>query len=708
MYNGVVDLDMFWDEEKNGGKIEDIIQTIDDTKYYWMCLGCFRSYQATVYEFLDKAKKEHSSQAMIMCDNCKKVGFIRNNGILGIFSNSEYSRTPTRELEIDTTCSICGHRGVIKYRSVKGTNSFVCMNCRQLYNREQRGDLPKEIEPYWSNKNRHSFENTEVLMGSQPFWLICPRCGKEHQKGYRFLKISGAYCEQCNHSMAAAEKSGSLKKMFPVQSVMWDKGNNKISSDSVSVNANLRGTFVCNGINNDLPDHRFTATVSNVVACWKQGNLGCPVCAGKKIVRGVNDFESRYPQFAKYWDYDLNDEKPWEVSYNSEKNYHFICDKGHKFMRDPCHMRRGMSGNGCPICRGRRIVAGVNDLLTLRPDVAESWVSELNDKAIDEVSVYSNEEAYFRCTSKRCGAIYKGRIDIRSMTAGLCPECRKRNYSDQERDLAEYIKSLGFHVELNKHLTGNNQTFDIYIPELKIAIEYNGLYWHSENNGRGKYYHLNKIADCAKIGIRLYYVWDDDYTNKRDLVLRMIRERLGVSTEKSVNARECSVCTVNAEDARNFLNENHIQGYVSGSITIGLKWNNDLVAVMVLENHENNNTVLLKRYATCCNVRGGFTKLLFHVGEYTFCEYIETFSDNGVSSGDLYKNSGFQVESYIEPDYSYVVEGIRVHKFNYRKDRFKKDPKLQYKEGLTERELANINKLIRVYDAGKVKWVRKL
>lgn len=57
MYNGVVDLDMFWDEEKNGGKIEDIVQTIDDTKYYWMCLGCFRSYHATVYEFLDKAKK---------------------------------------------------------------------------------------------------------------------------------------------------------------------------------------------------------------------------------------------------------------------------------------------------------------------------------------------------------------------------------------------------------------------------------------------------------------------------------------------------------------------------------------------------------------------------------------------------------------------------------------------------------------------------
>lgn len=66
----------------------------------------------------------------------------------GIFSKSEYSRTPTRELEIDTTCSICGNSGVVKYRSVKGTNSFVCMNCRQLYNREQRGDLPKEVESY--------------------------------------------------------------------------------------------------------------------------------------------------------------------------------------------------------------------------------------------------------------------------------------------------------------------------------------------------------------------------------------------------------------------------------------------------------------------------------------------------------------------------------------------------------------------------------
>lgn len=684
MYNGVVDLDMFWDEEKNGGKIEDIIQTIDDTKYYWMCLGCFRSYQATVYEFLDKAKKEHSSQAMIMCDNCKKVGFIRNNGILGIFSKSEYSRTPTRELEIDTTCGICGHRGVIKYRSVKGTNSFVCMNCRQLYNREQRGDLPKEIEPYWSNKNRHSFKNTEVLMGSQPFWLICPRCGKEHQKGYRSLKISGAYCEQCNHSMAAAEKSGSLKKMFPVQSVMWDKGNNKICSDNISVNARLEGTFVCNGINNDLPDHSFTATVSNAVACWKQGNLGCPVCAGRKVVKGVNDFESRYPQFAKYWDYELNDEKPWEVNYNSEKNYHFICDKGHKFMRDPCHMRRGMSGNGCPVCRGRRIIEGSNDLLSQRPDVAGNWVSELNDLAVNEVTVRSNQYAYFRCSSKRCNNIFREKICAVTSTNGLCPDCRNRTYSDAEKDLAEYIKNLGFNIVTNSKLTGNSQTFDIYVPERKIAIEYNGLYWHSERNGRGKDYHFDKLADCAKLGIRLIYIWDDLYTNHPRLVERYLRKELGVDKLK-INFNECTIQYIDTDTATEFLEENSMLGYRTALSHLGIYYNGNIEGLLSF-NMYNNGVCEIVQYSDIHYIIGGLSGALKYILSKNNINTFYAVSDNTISNGKEFKDSGFEFIEALEPDYYLYSNGNRL-----------------LREEVSEYEEYG-EKSIRIYDAGKLKW----
>lgn len=684
MYNGVVDLDMFWDEEKNGGKIEDIIQTIGDTKYYWMCLGCFRSYQATVYEFLDKAKKEHSSQAMIMCDNCKKVGFIRNNGILGIFSKSEYSRTPTRELEIDTTCGICGHRGVIKYRSVKGTNSFVCMNCRQLYNREQRGDLPKEIEPYWSNKNRHSFKNTEVLMGSQPFWLICPRCGKEHQKGYRSLKISGAYCEQCNHSISAAEKSGSLKKVFPVQSVMWDKGNNKICSDNISVNARLEGTFICNGINNDLPDHSFVATVRNAVACWKQGNLGCPVCAGRKVVKGVNDFESRYPQFAKYWDYDLNDEKPWEVSYNSEKNYHFICDKGHKFMRDPCHMRRGMSGNGCPVCRGRRIIEGSNDLLSQRPDVAENWVSELNDLAVNEVTVRSNQYAYFRCSSKRCNNIFREKICAVTSTNGLCPDCRNRTYSDAEKDLAEYIKNLGFNIVTNSKLTGNSQTFDIYVPERKIAIEYNGLYWHSERNGRGKDYHFDKLADCAKLGIRLIYIWDDLYTNHPRLVERYLRKELGVDKLK-INFNECTIQYIDTDTAIEFLEENSMLGYRAALSHLGIYYNGNIEGLLSF-NMYNNGVCEIVQYSDIHHIIGGLSGALKYILSKNNIDTFYAVSDNTISNGKEFKDSGFEFIEALEPDYYLYSNGNRL-----------------LREEVSEYEEYG-EKSIRIYDSGKLKW----
>lgn len=82
-----------------------------------------------------------------------------------------------------------------------------------------------------------------------------------------------------------------------------------------------------------------------------------------------------------------------------------------------------------------------------------------------------------------------------------------------------------------------------------------------------------------------------------------------------------------------------------------------------------------------------------------------TFADRGVSDGGLYESQGFVVDRELEPDYMYVVGSKRQHKFAYRKARFEKDTNLKFEKGLTERQLANLNGLLRVYDAGKTRWV---
>ena len=90
------------------------------------------------------------------------------------------------------------------------------------------------------------------------------------------------------------------------------------------------------------------------------------------------------------------------------------------------------------------------------------------------------------------------------------------------------------------------------------------------------------------------------------------------------------------------------------------------------------------------------------------CTHIVTFSDHEVSDGGLYQTLGFTLDKELKPDYRYVVDGRRVHKFNYRLKKFRNDPNLEYQEGLSERELALLNGIPRVWDCGKTRWVMEL
>ena len=86
------------------------------------------------------------------------------------------------------------------------------------------------------------------------------------------------------------------------------------------------------------------------------------------------------------------------------------------------------------------------------------------------------------------------------------------------------------------------------------------------------------------------------------------------------------------------------------------------------------------------------------------CDCISTFSDNSVSDGAMYKKLGFVKEKDIAPDYKYLVKNSREHKFKYRKNRFKTDPELLYDPSFTEKQLADLNGLHRIWDCGKIKW----
>lgn len=90
-----------------------------------------------------------------------------------------------------------------------------------------------------------------------------------------------------------------------------------------------------------------------------------------------------------------------------------------------------------------------------------------------------------------------------------------------------------------------------------------------------------------------------------------------------------------------------------------------------------------------------------------YSDKIITFSNNDCSDGNLYMNNGFEKEYNLRPDYSYVLNGVRNHKFGFRKNKIKLNKNLKFYEGKTEHEIMLKNDIYRIYDSGKIKWKLK-
>lgn len=245
------------------------------------------------------------------------------------------------------------------------------------------------------------------------------------------------------------------------------------------------------------------------------------------------------------------------------------------------------------------------------------------------------------------------------------------------------------------------------IHERKIAVEYNGLYWYSEQFSKGKEYRHSKWEALRKIGYQLIQIWEDDWKRSPKIVKSMLLHKLGKSDSTKIFARKTTATKISRTEAVNFLDAYHIQGSPPASQFYGLRdETNSLCAVIAVR--KDGKMIDVVRYATSGNVVGGFTKLLRFVEISLNPSGFVTFSDHCVSDGGLYASTGFVVDKELPPDYHYLVNNKREHKANYRLKRFREDPSLKWEEGLSERELAILNGIHRIWDAGKIRWVKML
>lgn len=440
--------------------------------------------------------------------------------------------------------------------------------------------------------------------------------------------------------------------------------------------------------------HLFFSTVASRV-----GGSGCTVCSNRLILAGVNDMWTVDPLLAE----ELTDpQEGYRLGAGSTLPTSWSCPDGHTYTASPDSRRRG---TGCPVCANVEVRTGINDLASLRPDLAAEWADA---RSILTVSIGSAHVARWRCEK---GHLWETAVYCRTRTPGTgCPECAARSYSSRfEQEIAAFIRTVlgaddAVETGVRRFRRSGVTEFDIYVASANVAVEANGIYWHSEAGGKTKFAHAEKQAAAEKLGIQLIQVWEDDWTNRRAIVERALAHKLGVSREPVIPTRKTVARPVTLDEARSFLDENHIQGFTGASYYIGLEFEGQLVAVLSLKRTGSEGELRLERFATSARVPGAQSKLIRFAERTIDWSYLITFADREVSDGNLYEKTGWVRDGEVAPDYKYVVNGRRVHKFNYRLKRFRDDPTLKFEEGRTERELAALNKLARVWDSGKIRY----
>lgn len=272
-----------------------------------------------------------------------------------------------------------------------------------------------------------------------------------------------------------------------------------------------------------------------------------------------------------------------------------------------------------------------------------------------------------------------------------------------EKEIMEFVKEyIDSDAHKNRKLI-HPKELDIFIPSKNLAIEFNGLYFHSEKFNENNY-HYNKFKSCLKKGIRLIQIFEDEWESNKELIKQKILYLCGKTNVNKVYARKTKIIEVNRRQKQTFFNQYHIQGDGPSSIQYGLEYNNELVAcIAFIKNTDGSYN--LNRYATSCNVVGGFTKLLTHFEKtYNFPKII-TFADLRWSDGNLYYNSGFIMDKLLKPDYYWIKNQTRYHKFGFRHVGMKM--KLEnYDPNLSETKNMHNHGYLRIYDAGKLRFIK--
>lgn len=312
-------------------------------------------------------------------------------------------------------------------------------------------------------------------------------------------RVSGENCPFCNNRRLLVGFND-LESTYPHIAAEWDYDKNEGSPKDYTFRSMTQASWKCSHCG-----HEWTAKIRDRVDSKYQL---CPKCTAVK--RGEEKHRQALeksggitdPLLLAEWDYEKNDKGPEEYTPNSNKNVYWICSKcGHHFQAKICNRTIRKS---CACCSNKIVVAGINDLKTTHPRLAAEWHPTKNKGLMPtDVSAGQAKRVWWICPE---GHEYPATILHRS-TGTNCPICNSgRQTSFAEQAVYYYVKKT-FPDAINRYtdLFERGMELDIFIPSIKLGIEYDGEAWHKKDKRDRE---IKKYTICQQHGIRLLRIME--------------------------------------------------------------------------------------------------------------------------------------------------------------------------------------------------------
>lgn len=318
-------------------------------------------------------------------------------------------------------------------------------------------------------------------------------------------------------------------------------------------------------------------------------------------------------------------------------------------------------------------------------------------------------------------------LDIAPITVSLYINTYQLNHlvsptsqSNRVKSVIQLLNHLSIRYELNNRtLLQNKQEIDIWLPDYNLGIEVNPVSTHTIDDPKwgftSKTYHQDKSLQARKIGIALLHLYDDDFEDSRKWTV--LTEQLSCLTKPKlkIGARSCTIKEIDKQTAQDFLNCYHFQGADQSSrVKLGMYHGDELIAVFTC-GKSRYTTHDWELYRYCVNPH--------YIVHGVFARFMRYFTDHYAKSGknlisymdlnkrmtvsNIYEREHFDYNGITSPNYIWVQRNT----FEYLR-RYETTKKHLIEQGYdaskTEREIMRERGFYRVYDAGSLRYSKKL